>query len=145
MFIFINQLEDKHIAVAVVVVGGGDDLLARLQPFKHLIELRVLTTDADLAFDSLASILADHIDPLASRLLVECPARDEDRPLRLTELKVQVICLAGPDVVGLLALELEVRLELAVTHLRIDLAHLRVVLLALTLKCASSPGTTRSI
>ena len=38
---------------------------------------------------------------------------------RLTQLEIQVVGLAAADVVRLLAVELEIRLELAVTHLRV--------------------------
>ena len=115
-------LEYQHLIVAEVVVARGDDLFARLQAFEDFVVLRVLTADADLAFHGLAAVRGDYIYPFAAGLLVEGSARDEDGAFWLSELEVQIICLAGADVGRLLSAELEVCLELPVTHFRIDLA-----------------------
>ena len=76
---------------------------------------------ANLTLDSLVAILVDNVNPLAACLLVEGAAGDDDLIHGLPELKVEVICLTGPDIVRLLAVKLEVGLELAVAHFGIYL------------------------
>ena len=96
--------------------------------------------DANLPLDGLVAILADHIDPFPTGLLVEGAARNDDRLLRLAKLEIEVIRLAGADVVRLLPVKLEIGLELAVAHLGIDLADDRREGLALTLESGFQAG-----
>ena len=42
-------LQDQHIVISVAVVARRDDMFARREAFEHLIILRILTADADLA------------------------------------------------------------------------------------------------
>ena len=84
--------------------------------------MRVLAADADFALDGLVAVFVHDVDPLAAGLLVEGAAGDDDGLFGLAELEVEVVGLAGADVVGLLAVELEVGLELAFADFRIDFA-----------------------
>ena len=54
-------------------------------------------------------------------MLIECPSRDQDGFFRLSELQVHVIGLPGADVVRLLPVELEIRLEFPFPDFGVDL------------------------
>ena len=67
-------LKDEHVVLAVVLVVGDDDLLARFQALEYLIVLGILAADADVAAVGLGAVLGEHVDPGASRGLVEYSA-----------------------------------------------------------------------
>ena len=88
----------------------------------------------DTTFSSLRSIGIDNIHPLAAGCLVEGAARNDNGLFGLAELDIQVVGLAGADVLGLLAFEAEIGLEFAFADFGIDFADDRRIFLVLTLE-----------
>ena len=86
-------LKYQYFVVAEVVIAGGNDLFARFETFEHLVELRVLTADADLALHCLVSVRGYDIYPFSAGLLVECASWYKDSAFRLAELEVEVVGL----------------------------------------------------
>ena len=119
--------EHQHLIISKIIIARSYHFFSGFQSFKHLIELRILTADADFTLHCLSALWRHYVDPFSSCLLVECASWDKDSLLRLAELKVQVICLSCADVGRLLSAELEVCLELALAYFRIDLSDDRVV------------------
>ena len=97
--------------------------------------MRILAAYAYFTANCLAAFRSHHEYPFATCLLVESTARHEHSIFWLAELKIEVIGLAAADVVRSLPFELEIRLELSVTHLRIDLADNGSVGVVLPLEC----------
>ena len=127
----------QYFIVSKVVITRSYDFFSRFQPFKDFVELRILTSYAYFTFNSFSAFRRHDIYPFACSLLVECAAMDKYRFFRLSKLQIQVIGLAGPDVVWLLAAEPEVCLELAVTYLRVYFAYDGVEGLVLPFECST--------
>ena len=113
----------QYFVVLKRLVAAGYHLFARLQSLQHLVVLRVLPAYANVAAIGFLSALVEHEDPLAARGLEEGAARNDDGLLGLAQLQVDVVGLACADVLRALTPEDEVSAELALAHLRIDLAH----------------------
>ena len=113
--------KDQHVVVAVGFVTRNDYLFVRVESFGHFVELRILPSDLDFASESFFTVCRQDEYPTASGALVECPARDQQRLDGLSEFEVNVIGLPRPDVVGALAFEMEIDLELSALHFRVDL------------------------
>ena len=79
----VSGCDDQYFVITEVVISRSDDFFAWLESFEDFVELRVLTADADLALDCLASVRGYNIYPFAAGLLIECAAWDEDGLLRL--------------------------------------------------------------
>lgn len=91
-----------------------------IESLDHLVEQRVLTADLDRPLESAVALWREHVDPAASRFLVERSARDHHRFGRLSQLDIDIVAFARSDVFGPIAHEMEVGLELAVLHFGID-------------------------
>ena len=123
-FIADTLLYDQYFVVFKCLVAAGDDTLARLQTFEHLVVLRVLAAYADVAAIGFRAALVKDEDPLSACGLEEGAARDEDGLLWLTQFEVDEIGLARADVLRAFAAEDEITTELALAHLGIDLSDL---------------------
>lgn len=115
---FLFQYE--NVVIPVGFVARNDDFLARIESFDYLVGLRVLATDPDRPLESPVAFRREHVDPVASRFLVERPARNHHRFGRLAQLDIDIVAFARADVFGPIAHEMEVGLELAVLHFGID-------------------------
>ena len=131
-FFITTLLDDQYFVVLKGLVAAGDDALAWLQTLQYLVVLWILAAYADVAAIGFCATLVEDEYPLSACGLKERAARDEDGLLWLTQFEVDVIGLACADVLWTLALENEVTAELALAHLRIDLAHLQLILLVTT-------------
>ena len=125
-------INNQYFVVLECLVSVGDDAFSWLKAFKHLIELRILSADADVAAVGVVATLVEHEDPLSAGGLEECAARNDDCLFGLSEFEVDVIGLSCADILRSFATEYEIASELAFANLGIDLAHLEEILLVAT-------------
>ena len=81
---FFTLSDFQSLVVAKGFVTAGDDTFAGFQSLGDFVVLRILATDADGATEGGVAVLAEDVDPCASRLLEEGAAGDEHCLLWLT-------------------------------------------------------------
>src|SRR5690554_770628 len=117
-----------------VLVAGGHDALAFAKPVEHLDALRIAPAEAHRAPHGVGAGGVDDEDPATAGVVVERAVRDDEAFRRLADVEAHPHGLPAAEQCRRVARELELDLELAVAHVRIDLRDLERVLAACELE-----------
>ena len=105
-----------------------------MQAVQYLVVLWILASNLNLTAVCLLAIRIEYEYPVAACALEEGALRDDDALGRLAQFQVDVVGLAGADVVRPLAREDKIRTELPFAYFRIYLAYLQGELLPLAVE-----------
>ncbi len=115
-------------------------MLADIESVEHLDEIGIAWAKPDLALHGGVAVGRHHEHPAAAGFVVEGAVGDQRRGCGIAERQLGLQRLAALDVGRLGAEEVEVHLERAVAHLRIDLGDLQLVGLAAPVGRRRLPG-----
>src|SRR5690606_29492613 len=122
--------EIDAVEVQEALVAGRDHAISVAEALEHLDAFGVAPAEAHRAPLGIVPRVGEHEHPLTAGVVVERAVREHEDVGRLADLEPHSQRLTTADQLRRGAEELEVDLELAVAHVRINLADLERVLLA---------------